>query len=203
MTAGEVCRLLMVVVGWAGSIFLTGTAFVSSQQVTPGSALSKGMRLVYGSGTSEQAPWVVDSLDLRASWQNIKPCTYIRFGASDIRRLCLQRDTLFTWNETQARLIATRPVGPRMSMRIATSSGGQALYETTDFADAAVSGQSYQALPTTVTTFDANGRVLRRLRERYVLALATALDGVFEVPDSTAAGRWLTQREFALVRVEK
>ncbi|MGH7470557.1 MAG: hypothetical protein ACRENP_21640 [Longimicrobiales bacterium] len=199
------CHLRLATICFAGALLMGGPACMTGQQagVSPGSALAKGMRLVYGSGGSEQPPWVVDSLDLAPSWQDLKPCSYIRFGASDIRRLCVQRDTLFTWNEAQARLIATRPVGARMSMRMTTSSGGQALYETTDFADAAVSGNSYRFLPTTVTTFDASGRVVRRLRERYVLALATALDGVFEVPDTSATGRWVIQREFGLVRIER
>ena len=56
-------------------------------------------------------------------------------------------------------------------------------------------------VPTTVTTRDTTGRVLRRLRERFAVSLGTAVGGVFEVPDSSQAGGWRVEREFELVRI--
>ena len=44
---------------------------------------------------------------------------------------------------------------------------------------------------------------MRRLRERYVLGLATALGGIFEVPDPARPGQWTVQQEFVLARIEK
>jgi hypothetical protein len=184
-----------------GSAFECGQAQTRVADTRVGSALNKSLRLVYGSGGSEQAPWVVDSLDLTASWQG-RTCSYIRFGTTDVRRHCLSGDTLFNWNEAQARLIAARPVGPRSTLRLPTSSGGSVLYETEEPVQATVSGRTFSALPTTVTTFDATGNAIRRLRERYVVALATALGGVFEIPDPARPGQWQIQREFSLVRIE-
>ena len=184
-----------------GCALLLGAS--AAAQSVPGSALTKGMKLIYASAGNEQAPWVVDSLDLNASWQNEKPCSYVRFGSRDVRRLCVSADTLFSWNEQQSRLVASRPVGANMQLRVPTSTGGHAVYETGAVEKVTVSGLTLDALPTTVTTYNAQGAVVRRLRERYVLALATALGGVFEVPDPQRAGQWNVQQEFILARIEK
>jgi hypothetical protein len=161
------------------------------------------MKLTYASGGNEQPPWVVDSLDLEARWQNQTSCGYVRFGSRDVRRLCVSADTLFSWNEQQSRLIATRPVGANMTLRVATSTGGHVIYETGAVERVTLSGHIFDALSTTVTTYNAEGAVVRRLRERYVLALVTALGGVFEVPDPQRAGQWNVQQEFVLARIEK
>jgi hypothetical protein len=188
----------------AALVCLPALFFTATPQSTgAGSGLSKGMRLVYASEGSEQPPWVVDSIDTKASWQGERLCSYIRFGATDVRRHCLRADTLFNWNETQQRLVAARPVGPHMSLRVNAARGGHSVFQTDSTVRASFSGQTFAVLPTTVTTFDSNGAPIRRLRENYVLALATALDGTFEVPDSSAAGRWTVQRRFALIRIEK
>jgi hypothetical protein len=146
---------------------------------------------------------VVDSLDFEARLQNQTSCSYVRFGSRDIRRLCTCADTLFSWNEQQSRLLATRPVGANMSLRVSTSTGGHAVYETGVIEKVTLSGQTFDALPTTVTTYNAEGAVVRRLRERYVLALATALGGIFEVPDPARPGQWNVQQQFVLARIEK
>jgi hypothetical protein len=189
-----------------GAVLSVGTlafAQIEWQQEPAGAALRRGMRLIYSSDGTEQPAWVVDSVDLAASWQaSHRPCSYIRFGATDVRRVCQTRDTLFSWNETEARLVPARPVGAHMSLRLPARSGGHVLFETAKPHSDTISGIMLKVLPTTVTTFAANGRALRRLRERYAPALATALGGVFEVPDSASPGGWLVQREFTLLRIE-
>jgi hypothetical protein len=56
-------------------------------------------------------------------------------------------------------------------------------------------------IPTTVTTFDSTGQIVRRLRERFSVALATATGGVFEVPDTTQSSGWRTIQRFELVAI--
>jgi hypothetical protein len=85
---------------------------------------------------------------------------------------------------------------------VETARGGHIVFQTDSIARASLGGHTFVVLPTTVTTFDSTGTAIRRLREHYVPALATALDGIFEVPDSAALGRWVVQRRFALVRIE-
>ena len=64
-----------------------------------------------------------------------------------------------------------------------------------------MSGIRVRVLETVVVTRDSTGRQVRRLREFYSPALATATSGVFEVPDSVRANNWLIQSSFKLVRI--
>lgn len=168
----------------------------------PGASLTKGMRLVYASQGRELAPWSIDSLDLAAEFGGRTSCSVVRFGARDLRRGCVERDTLYAWSESAGGLVASRPVGAGMSMRVAGANGATLLYETSAADLFRVSGMDVPVLATTVTTTNASGTVVRRLRERYALSLATAVDGTFEVPSDTARGGWTTERAFSLVRIE-
>jgi hypothetical protein len=114
----------------------------------------------------------------------------------------VERDTLYAWSESAGGLVASRPVGPGMSMRVPGANGATLLFETSTVERFRVSGMEVPALATTVTTTNASGTVVRRLRERYALSLATAVDGIFEVPSDTAPGGWTTERSFSLVRIE-
>ena len=102
-----------------------------------------------------------------------------------------------------------RPLGARASLEVAQPNGGRVRYETGDVAEerinVEVSGtvmpNDIPVLPTTVTTFDSTGKVVRRLRERFSIGLATATGGAFEVPDSTQTGGWRVVRRFELVAI--
>jgi hypothetical protein len=85
-----------------------------------------------------------------------------------------------------------------MSWSSRQPSGDVVRYETGDAAEEKISGRAIPVVATTVTTFDSTGRPKRRLRERYALSLTTATGGTFEVPDSSRAGEWLSQRSFEL-----
>ena len=60
----------------------------------------------------------------------------------------------------------------------------------------------FDVLFTTVTTRDSTGRVTRRLREQFAPALLTAVEGTFEVPDSTQAGGWRVLSQFRLTGID-
>jgi hypothetical protein len=159
------------------------------------------MQLVYASQGRESPPWQVDSLDLGARYGARAHCSTVRFGARDIRRTCVGNDTLFAWNDSAQVLTPVRPVGARMSMRVRGARGNTLIYETSDTATVAVSDLRIPIVHTTVTTVDSTGKVVRRLRERFALSLATAIDGVFEVPSESSAAGWRVEQEFALVRI--
>lgn len=63
-------------------------------------------------------------------------------------------------------------------------------------------GRVFDLLFTTVTTRDSTGRAIRRLREAFAPALLTAVEGTFEVPDSTQASGWRVLSEFRLTEID-
>jgi hypothetical protein len=88
-----------------------------------------------------------------------------------------------------------------MSLELPRAAGGLVRYETGQRMVDTISGRPFDVLPTTVTTIDSTGRAIRRLRERYALALTTAVHGVFETVDSTATSGWRVTQEFQLVAI--
>jgi hypothetical protein len=88
-----------------------------------------------------------------------------------------------------------------MTLRVPQQSGASLDYATAQFGDTTISGHRVGFVQTTIITNDAQGRPVRRLRERYAIALATALGGLFEVPDSAHAGAWRESQRFELVRL--
>jgi hypothetical protein len=183
-------------------------AAARSEAHTLASALRPGLRLVYASGATEQPPWTVDSVTHGVTVANRHGCARIVLRtrpdqpAPEVRLVCRGGDTLFAWSAAAGELRVQRPVGAGMSIALSQANGGTVRYETGDSGEATISGRPFRFVHTTVTTHDATGRVVRRLRERYAIALATALDGVFEVPDSAAAAGWRETQRFALERVE-
>lgn len=89
-----------------------------------------------------------------------------------------------------------------MQLAVRQASGATLEYATAERGDTTVSGLSIPFVRTTIVTRDAQGKVVRRLRERYAISLTSALGGTFEVPDSTASGGWREGQRFDLVRVE-
>jgi hypothetical protein len=175
----------------------------SAAAQAPGSRLVAGMELVYASGGAENTPWVVESK--RDTAISGARCSIVSIKtnptqAAERRFTCLSNDSLLVFDPGSLNLRLLRPVGSSMKAEV-RGRVTVATYETsTQHADT-VSGVVLQVIPTVVTTRDSTGRVLRRLRERFAVALGTAVGGVFEVPDSTREGGWRVEREFALVRI--
>ena len=184
--------------------FLLLVALASSAVAqSPGSNLVAGMELVYASSGGEVPPWVVEGkLDTAVSGAR---CSIVSIRTSpeqptERRFTCLSNDSLLAFDPGSLNLRLLRPVGSSMRAEV-RGRATIATYETaTPHADT-ISGVVLRVVPTTVTTRDTTGRVLRRLRERFAVGLGTAIGGVFEVPDSTRAGGWRVEREFELVRI--
>jgi hypothetical protein len=116
----------------------------------------------------------------------------------DESRLCLDRNTLYAWDNTKSDWVAQRPVGPGMTLTINRSNGDTVVYETSSVSEETIGTRRLQVIATTVTTRGADGRPKRRLRERYAIALATATGGTFEVPDPSTSTGWRTDQTFEL-----
>ncbi|MEX2178247.1 MAG: hypothetical protein WD801_06025 [Gemmatimonadaceae bacterium] len=173
---------------------------------SPGALLSRGTQLVYASAGQDAPPWTVEQITRDTTLGGMHRCSVIHLrtspaqAAPEHRMYCVRGDTLFAWDSAQLRHAPLRPVGPDMSMevkgRTVTST-----YVTGERLREAIGSVAVDVLVTTVTTRDSTGAVVRRLRERYSVGLATATGGVFEIPDSTASSGWRQQRAFELVRV--
>ena len=170
---------------------------------SPASQLVAGMELVYASRDGEITPWIVEARRDTAVSGARCSIVSIRTNPSEPterRFTCLSNDSLLVVDPATLNLRLLRPVGSRMRAEV-RGRATVATYETaTPHADT-ISGVVLHVVPTTVTTRDTTGRLLRRLRERFAVSLGTAVDGVFEVPDSSRAGGWRVEREFELVRI--
>ena len=172
----------------------------------PGSRLQAGMQLVYASDGTETA-WSIDSVRRDTTFGNMPGCVRIRQRTSptqavpDTRAWCRDSLTLSAWDERTAQLRASRPITGNAVQEIPLAGGSTARYETGPVHTERISDIELNVVPTTVTTRDSTGRVLRRLRERFSIGLATATGGVFEVPDSTLRSGWKTVRAFELTAI--
>ena len=181
----------------------------AQRRVGHATALQDGMRLVYGSGEALQAPWFVSGVQRGVSGRGGGDCA--RFvlqrgatpSAADSAYSCIAGDTLFNATAGGTIWTAARPVGANMSVSVRTRSGGIARYETGGMGADTVSGEVIPVVVTTVTTLNAEGKPVRRLRERYSVGLGTATSGEFAAPDSTAADGWRVEQAFALRRIER
>jgi hypothetical protein len=113
-------------------------------------------------------------------------------------RLCQANDTALPLGGPARDWAIARPIGPGISWTSRQPGGDVVRYETGEAAEEQISGRAIPVVHTTVMTFDSIGRPKGRLRERYALSLTTATGGTFEMPDSSRAGEWLSQRSFEL-----
>jgi hypothetical protein len=186
--------------GGAGEVeMLRGTVAAGA----PGSSLRAGMRLVYSNDGQRQEPWIIDSVRVGGLTPAQSDCVtyWIRLRASqpsEERTMCVRGTMLQRWDASLGALRDERPVVPRQRWNVGRANGDLATYETGDLEEATIGTHKFLALTTTVTTRNMVGVVLRRLRERYVLVLLTASDGVFEVADSTATDGWRATQRFVL-----
>ena len=170
---------------------------------SPGSNLVAGMELVYASGGSEIPAWVVEAK--RDTAISGARCSIVSMKTNpaqptERRFTCLSNDSLLVFDPGSVNLRLLRPVGSSMKAEV-RGRVTIATYETATAHADTISGVVLRVIPTTVTTRDTTGKVLRRLRERFAVSLGTAVGGVFEVPDTTQASGWRTEREFELVRI--
>ena len=175
---------------------------------TLGALLQPGMELVYSSGGTE-TPWSIDSVARDTTLGGRSGCLRLRLRLSpaqavaDTRAYCADSATMTTWDERAAQHRPARPLSPGAVLELPQREGAMARFETGVWAVEQVSGIAIDVLPTTVTTRDSTGRVVRRLRERFAPALATATGGVFEVPDDAAPAGWRALRAFELVAIRR
>jgi hypothetical protein len=171
----------------------------------PGAMLQPGTMLIYSSAGVE-TPWTIDSAAVDTTIAGRSGCTRLVLRLSpaarqQTRAFCADSVTLWTWNDSTQSMRESRPISPRATMTVSMTRGGSTHYETGTPKTEKIGGLEVWVLPTTVTTRDANGRVVRRLTENFSPALLTATRGTFEIPDSTRAGEWVVQRRFELIGV--
>ena len=190
------------------SIFIIVAALLSQGQGTnvpkPGAMLQPGTMLIYSSGGVE-TPWTIDSAAVDTTIAGRSGCTVLKMRLSpaalqQTRAFCADSILLWQWNDSTKTLRESRPISPTASFSV-RSGRGSVVYETGTPTSEKIGGLDVRVIPTTVTTRDANGRVVRRLTENFSLGLLTATRGTFEIPDSTRAGEWLVQRRFELIGI--
>jgi hypothetical protein len=173
------------------------------------------MQLVYASDGATSPPWTIDSTTRLITLGAPSHCVRLTLRTSptqatpEIRLHCVENGIMMTRDERSGMTRPARPLGARASLEIAQANGGRVRYETGDVSEERINVEVSGAgmpnvipvLPTTVTTFDSTGKVVRRLRERFSIGLATATGGTFEVPDSAQAGGWRVVRRFELVAI--
>jgi hypothetical protein len=171
-----------------------------------GELLQPGMRLVYASNGEALPPWEIDSIVTFPAPSPGSACAIVHLRRQptqpDQTRLCLARDTLFSWDSGRQHWSPSRPVADGMRLTVPRRAGGTIEYQTDGASADTISGRVIPVIITTVTTMDSLGRAIRRLRERYAIGLATATRGTFEIPDS-GSGAWRPQQVFELRAIEQ
>lgn len=173
---------------------------------TLGSGLEPGMVLLYTNNGASQPPWTVEA---------VAPAAVIRPGADCIRvrirreadqtppdvTVCIDQGVLYQWSASRSEWVAQRPVAPNRTLSFPRPDGGAVRYETTTSNEVMLAGRTFAIVDTVVTTTDASGKPIRRLREQFAPALTTAVVGVFEVPDASAVSGWRTEQAFELRQI--
>jgi hypothetical protein len=179
--------------------------------------LQSGTQLVYSSDGAESPPWMIDSVVRDVSTGDRSGCVRIRLRlnpaqpTADTRVHCVDSLTMLNWDARAGVARPARPLGANAQLDLPQANGVRNRFETAKPAVErlqVVRGSSRDSvtidvIPTTMTTYDSTGKAIRRLRERFSIALATATGGVFEVPDSTQPGGWRVNRTFDLVLIRQ
>ena len=172
-------------------------------QDAPANGRRDGMELIYAANGKEGRPNIVDSVRQVGLRDGATCATVFRDGQTSPasgppEQYCARGDTLFTRDAASAMLLAQRPIGARMTMDFHRANGNRVHYSTDSTSRWTLGGRSYSVVHTTVLTADSTGRLVRRLTERYALALVTAVGGRFEAADSAATGGWRETQVFEL-----
>ena len=170
--------------------------------------LETGMQLIYASNGQPSPPWIVDSVERPVRIGGRDGCARIRLRTAPdrpavLREWCIRDRRLEAWSDSTMAFRVLRPVGPGIRLEMPGAGGGAIRYETTSPERDVVNGVELEVIPTTVLTIGADSLPIRRLRERFSVALATATAGVFEMPDSASPGGWRTMEEFRLVEIRR
>ena len=170
----------------------------------PGSMLQPGTMLIYTSGGVE-TPWTIDSAAVDTTIAGRSGCTRLVLRLAPTRRqqtraFCADSVMLWGWNDSTQSMIQLRPISPNGTLSISTRNG-TTLYEAGVPTTEKIGGLNVWVIPTTVTTRDRNGRIVRRLTENFSTGLLTATRGTFEVPDSTRVGEMVVQQRFELIGI--
>jgi hypothetical protein len=186
------------------ALLVSGSAASPQNHARAGELLRVGTTLVYSSGGVETA-WTIDSLASDTTLGDRSGCVRMRLrlgptAPQSTRAFCADSGRLLTWDDRLQQHRAARPLIANGSLAV-RSTGSVSVFETGDFAADTISGVPIDVIPTTITTRDSTGRVVRRLRERFSVQLLTATRGVFEVPDPAQQRGWRVERQFDLVRV--
>ena len=182
--------------------------FQTDAPTSPGSALRSGMVLVYESNGKPQPPWTVLAVTGDARWKEGAACAtvQIRRGPAPADppevRLCVEGGILLQWSDAEKIWQPQRPVSAGRTLTLPRPNGETVEYETGGSSQATIAGVNVPVILTTVTTRDASGRPIRRLRERYATSLTTAIDGEFEVADSGSASGFRTTQSFVLREIK-
>ena len=172
-----------------------------------GSALRPGMVLEYESLGQPQPEWRVDSLRKLVRFGGRDSCTILRLVIAGsppaVQERIMRRDgdVLMGWDRGSKSWRPQRPLAPGKEVDISRGDGRVTRFAVEGTSADTVSGRRYATLVTTAITYDSLGVATYRLRERFAPSLATAIRGVFERRDSTAAGGWRLDREFHLARI--
>jgi hypothetical protein len=186
-------------------ILFCALALVLFADAPPGSLLTPGMQLVYEEDGEENRPWTV--LHARDTvLGGMTQCRVIALqmdGRATAPRLwCARGDTLWAWNGDTKTHAARRPLGEGQRVTLSGPRGTQFRYANRAVQEQTISGVQLKVVQVVMVT-DSAGKEIRRLREFYAPALATATSGVFEVPDSTVPGGWRMTTSFKLVRITR
>lgn len=189
----------------SASLFLVCLSVGQIRAERIGARLLPGMQLVYSSEGVQNA-WTVDTVATDTTLGGRSPCVRIRLrtrseGPPETRAYCTDSTTMFTWDERSGQHRPSRPLSAGGALELRQRDNGNALFESAVSMVEQIGAVSLEVIPTTVTTRDSTGRIVRRLRERFSVGLATATGGVFEVPDSSQPRGWRTVRRFELVAI--
>ena len=167
-----------------------------------GGRLITGMQLVYSSNGIE-APWLVVSANADSVVAEGRRCLSVRLRLNPAdssitwRIQCADGKQMLALNAAEGRLSPARPLDAgELVMRRAD--GSMTRYVARAIEADTIGGVAYVVVPTVVEYTDPAGKVVRRLRERFAIELATATCGVFEAADGAG---FRTERQFVLAAV--
>jgi hypothetical protein len=163
------------------------------------------MQLIYSSEGVE-TPWSIDRVVLDTV-VGARSCAVIVLrmnpgGPTQTTRVyCADTAVMTAWHAATSSHRPARPIAPRGILEQRLDDGSTVRFEADSVVTETIGAIRVGVLPTTVTTRDPSGRIVRRLRERFSLGLATATGGVFEQRDTLAADGWRVIRRFELVGI--
>ena len=170
-------------------------------------SLEERQQLVYSSGGVESI-WTIDRVVRDTTLGDRRGCVVILLRttatqtSAETRAHCTFADTMTNWVASAGEHRPARMLAPG-TLVIPRPTGGEVRFVVGQPAVDTVSNTPFRVLPTEVITTDQLGKVIRRLRERFAIGLATATSGVFEVPDSSSQSGWRVERSFKLLAIRQ